>query len=167
MKQVGRELGVRYVLEGSVRRGSGRVRVIAQLIDVETGNHVWAERYDRALDDVFAVQDEITMAVVAAIAGVAVAVQLKAAAMSRYPLRMRNDLDPARRSAIDDQITSDRPEAHIDVRSYQIARTWPSAGRAREQFNRSEEAVAEALRSCGVSHGDIVDNLKQIRSGRR
>jgi adenylate cyclase len=67
IKQVARELGVRYVLEGSVRRSGGRVRVVAQLIDAETGNHLWAERYDRALEDVFAVQDEITTAVVTAI----------------------------------------------------------------------------------------------------
>jgi adenylate cyclase len=67
VKQVARELGVRYVLEGSVRRSGLRVRVVAQLIDAETGSHIWAERYDRALEDVFAVQDEITAAVVAAI----------------------------------------------------------------------------------------------------
>jgi adenylate cyclase len=67
IKQVSRELGVRYVLEGSVRRSGARVRVVAQLIDAETGSHIWAERYDRALEDVFAVQDEITTAVVTAI----------------------------------------------------------------------------------------------------
>jgi adenylate cyclase len=67
VKQVGRELGVRYVLEGSVRRGGNRVRVSAQLIDAQTGNHLWAERYDRDLADVFAVQDEITGAVAIAI----------------------------------------------------------------------------------------------------
>jgi adenylate cyclase len=67
VKQVGRELGVRYVLEGSVRRVGRRVRVAAQLIDAETGNHVWAERCDRDLVDVFAVQDEITLAVSRAI----------------------------------------------------------------------------------------------------
>ena len=67
VKQVGRELGVRYVLEGSVRRGGQRVRVTTQLIDAETGKHVWAERYDRDLADVFAVQDEITLAVTRAI----------------------------------------------------------------------------------------------------
>jgi adenylate cyclase len=67
IKQVGRELGVRYVLEGSVRRSGGRVRVITQLIDVETSNHIWAERYDRALEDVFAVQDQITIAVATAV----------------------------------------------------------------------------------------------------
>ena len=67
IKQIAGELGVRYVLEGSVRRSGSRVRVTAQLIDAETGNHIWAERYDRALEDVFAVQDEIRMAVVTAI----------------------------------------------------------------------------------------------------
>ena len=60
VKQIARELGVRYVVEGSVRRAARRIRVNAQLIDGETGNHIWAERYDRALEDVFAVQDEIT-----------------------------------------------------------------------------------------------------------
>jgi TolB-like protein/Flp pilus assembly protein TadD len=67
VKQVGRELGVRYVLEGSVRRGGSRLRITAQLVDAVTGNHVWAERYDRDLADIFAVQDEITEHVVAAI----------------------------------------------------------------------------------------------------
>ena len=67
VKRIGRELGVRYVLEGSVRRGGERVRINVQLINAETGNHIWAERYDRALADVFAVQDEITLAVTRAI----------------------------------------------------------------------------------------------------
>ncbi len=67
VKQAGRELGVRYVLEGSVRKASNRVRVTGQLIEAETGRHVWADRYDRTLDDIFAIQDELTMSVVAAI----------------------------------------------------------------------------------------------------
>ncbi len=67
VKQAGRELGVRYVLEGSVRKASSRVRVTGQVVEAETGRHVWAERYDRTLDDVFALQDELTMSVVAAI----------------------------------------------------------------------------------------------------
>src|SRR6202043_114962 len=67
VKQVGRELGVRYVLEGSVRNAGNRIRITAQLIDAADGNHVWAERYDRELADIFAVQDEITERVVAAI----------------------------------------------------------------------------------------------------
>ena len=67
VKLVAHELGVRYVLEGSVRRSGSRIRVTTQLIDAETGNHIWAERYDRALEDVFAVQDEIMIAVTRAI----------------------------------------------------------------------------------------------------
>jgi adenylate cyclase len=67
IKQIGRELGVRYVLEGSVRKAAGRVRITTQLIDAETGAHVWAERYDRPMDDIFALQDEITLSTVAAI----------------------------------------------------------------------------------------------------
>jgi adenylate cyclase len=67
IRKIARELGVRYVLEGSVRRSAGRVRVVAQLIEAMTSSHIWAERYDRSLEDVFAVQDEITTAVVTAI----------------------------------------------------------------------------------------------------
>jgi TolB-like protein len=67
VKQVGRELGVRYVLEGSVRRSDDRVRINMQLVDSATGAHVWAQRYDRTLSDVFALQDEIALAVVGAI----------------------------------------------------------------------------------------------------
>jgi TolB-like protein/Tfp pilus assembly protein PilF len=67
VKQVGRELGVRYVLEGSVRKSADRVRINGQLIDAASGAHVWAERYDRRFDDVFALQDEIALSVVGAI----------------------------------------------------------------------------------------------------
>jgi len=67
VRQVGRELGVRYVLEGSVRKGGNRIRITAQLVEAETGNHLWAERYDRALGDVFAIQDEITKSVIGCI----------------------------------------------------------------------------------------------------
>ena len=68
MKTVGRELGVRYILEGSLRKSGNRIRVTAQLVEAEPGRHVWAERYDRNLTDIFAVQDEITEAVTIAIA---------------------------------------------------------------------------------------------------
>ena len=65
--EVGRKFGVRYVVQGSVRKSGNRVRIGAQLVDAETGTHVWAEQYDRVLEDVFALQDEITMCVVGAI----------------------------------------------------------------------------------------------------
>ncbi len=67
LKEVGRDLGVRYVLEGSMRRAGQRVRITSQLIDTATGTHLWAERYDRDLTDIFAVQDDITSRVAAAI----------------------------------------------------------------------------------------------------
>ena len=67
VKRAARELGVRYVLEGSVRKGGNRVRITAQLIDAATGNHIWADRYDGDLTDIFALQDEITKKVVAVI----------------------------------------------------------------------------------------------------
>jgi adenylate cyclase len=63
IKQVGRELGVRYILEGSVRKGGNRMRIAAQLIDATSGAHLWADRYDRGPSDIFAVQDEITASV--------------------------------------------------------------------------------------------------------
>jgi adenylate cyclase len=68
VKQVGRELGVRYVLEGSLRKSGSRIRVTAQLVEADSGNHVWAEHYDRDLADIFAVQDEITEKVTIAVA---------------------------------------------------------------------------------------------------
>ena len=67
IKDIGRKLGVRYVVEGSVRRAGSRVRITAQLIDAVADTHLWAERYDRDLEDIFAVQDEVTQAVVTAI----------------------------------------------------------------------------------------------------
>jgi adenylate cyclase len=79
VKQVSREQGVRYVLEGSVRKAGNRVRVTAQLIDATTGHHTWAERYDRDLEDIFAVQDEITREVV-----VALDVRLSAGEQARF-----------------------------------------------------------------------------------
>jgi TolB-like protein/Flp pilus assembly protein TadD len=66
--QVGRELGVRYMIEGSVRKANGRIRITAQLVDAATGYHLWAERYDRDLQDIFAVQEEIARRITAALA---------------------------------------------------------------------------------------------------
>src|SRR5262245_8371057 len=68
VKQVGKELGVRYILEGSVRKAGSRVRIAGQLIDTSTGVHLWAERFDGGLDDIFDLQDQVTSSVVGAIA---------------------------------------------------------------------------------------------------
>lgn len=84
LRQVGQELGVRYVLEGSLRKAANRIRVTGQLIDTLNGRHLWAERYDRVLQDVFVVQEEITLAIVAAIAPQIEAVE-RTLAMRRRP----------------------------------------------------------------------------------
>ena len=67
VQQVGRELGVKYVLEGSVRKSGDKVRITAQLVDAQTGHHLWAERYDRELKDIFAIQDEITKKIITSV----------------------------------------------------------------------------------------------------
>jgi adenylate cyclase len=69
VQEVAREFGVEYILEGSVRKAGGRIRVTVQLIDAETDRHIWAERYDRELEDIFAIQDEMTCAIVATLPG--------------------------------------------------------------------------------------------------
>jgi adenylate cyclase len=88
IKQIGAELGVRYVLEGSLRRGGKRVRVTTQLIDTASGNHVWAERYDCDLDDIFEVQDEITETITNALEP-----ELRAAERNRAHRRPLENLD--------------------------------------------------------------------------
>jgi TolB-like protein len=88
VKQVGRELGVRYVLEGSVRKAASRVRITGQLVEAENGRHLWAERYDRDLTDVFALQDEITVSVVAAIEP-----NLRQAEIERVRRKRQDNLD--------------------------------------------------------------------------
>jgi adenylate cyclase len=87
VKQVGRELGVRYVLEGSVRKAGGRVRITAQLIDAETGAHLWADRFDGSLEDVFDLQDKVASSV----AGV-IEPTLQAAETARAAARLTGDL---------------------------------------------------------------------------
>jgi adenylate cyclase len=87
IRQVGRELGVRYVLEGSIRKSSNRIRVNGQLIDTLTGSHIWAERYDRVLEDIFAVQEEVTQAIAAAIAP-----QIESTEQSKAARRRPNNL---------------------------------------------------------------------------
>ena len=87
VKQVGRELGVRYVLEGSVRKGGNRVRITGQLIDAETGAHLWADRFDGLIEDVFELQDKVATSV----AGV-IEPTLQAAETARSAGRPTNDL---------------------------------------------------------------------------
>jgi hypothetical protein len=88
VKQVGRELGVRYVLEGSVRKAATRVRIAAQLIEAESGVHVWADRYEGSLEDIFAVQDELTASLLGALGP-----QLEKAEIARAKRKRLTNLD--------------------------------------------------------------------------
>jgi TolB-like protein/class 3 adenylate cyclase len=88
VKQIGRDLGVRYLLEGSIRKSGNRVRVTSQLIEAQTGAHLWAERYDRSLSDIFEVQDDIAMSVVGAIEP-----NLRTAEIERVKRTRPNSLD--------------------------------------------------------------------------
>ena len=85
--ELGRRLGVGYLLEGSVRRMGARVRITAQLIDASAGDHVWAERYDRPLDDIFAIQDELVATIAATLAG-----RIWAAGVDRAKRKPTSDL---------------------------------------------------------------------------
>jgi adenylate cyclase len=119
VRQVGRNLGVRYVLEGSVRRIGDRVRITAQLIEAETGNHIWAERYDRDLEDIFSVQDEITAQVVGSIHP-----ELYAAEMRR---------------------AREKPVESLDVWNYAVRARWHVLRLAREDNSEAKRLFGKAL----------------------
>jgi adenylate cyclase len=120
VKQVGRELGVRYVLEGSVRKAGNRVRINGQLVETESGAHVWAHRYDGDLDDVFALQDEITAQVVTAVEP-----RVQAAEIERLSRKKSEDL-----TAYD----------------LYLRALWGLRTRTKESFTRSRDLLQTALR---------------------
>ena len=146
VKQVGRELGVRYVLEGSVRKGGGRVRITAQLIDAETGTHLWADRFDGSLEDVFDLQDKVASSV----AGI---------------------IEPALQAA-ETRRSANRPTA--DLTAYDLylrahAMFWSSARQVREALHLTEQAIARDPRygtalawgaycCLGLVHGYLSDD---------
>jgi adenylate cyclase len=127
IRQVGRELGVRYILEGSIRKSSNRIRVTGQLIDTLTGNHIWAERYNRVLEDIFAVQEEVTRAIVGAIAPqIEASEQLKATRprpsnLTAYEIALRSrahaleGYDKADRAIIDQSIQEAKEALALDA----------------------------------------------------
>ena len=112
VQQVSKEFGVKYVLEGSVRKSSDRVRITAQLIDAITGNHLWAERYDRDLSDIFALQDEITMKIVTALQ-----VKLTVGEQARLWARRTENLD-----AFLKYLTARSRFAHGKIDNYALVR---------------------------------------------
>jgi TolB-like protein/Tfp pilus assembly protein PilF len=130
-QQVARDLGVRYVLEGSVRRAGGRVRINAQLIDAITGFHLWAQRYDRDFEDIFALQDEITRRIVTALE-----VHLTPREREKIARRYTDNLDAY--------------DLFLRARDYQFRRTKKGAAQAREALERAiaidpQFAAAHAL----------------------
>src|SRR5712691_2392645 len=119
-EQVSRELGVRYVLEGSVRKAGDRVRITAQLVEATTGYHRWADRYDRDLKDIFAVQEEISRKIVAALA-----VQLTPGEQARLGRKYTENLEAY--------------DAYLRGREYLTRYTQETNGQARQMF---EKAIA-------------------------
>jgi TolB-like protein/Flp pilus assembly protein TadD len=124
LRQVGRELGVRYVLEGSVRKAGNRVRITGQLIDATTGAHMWADRFDGALEDVFELQDRVTVSVVAAIEPKIRAAEVERAqrkpteSLRAYDLTLRASADPLAlsRDSLDEAIGLLQRAVAIDPR---------------------------------------------------
>src|ERR1700730_2659915 len=153
VKQVGRELGVRYVLEGSVRTAGGGVRITAQLIDALTGTHLWADRFDGSLEDVFELQDKVASSV----AGV-IEPALQAAAIRLSTIRPTHDL-----TAYDLYL-----QALPDWGSLEKGRTLRALdllGKAIERDPQYGPALALAARCrCSLAANDWADDTETNRS---
>ena len=139
VRQIGRELGVRYVLEGSVRKSGDRLRIAAQLIDTTTGTHLWADRYDGALEDVFELQDSVAISV----AGV-IEPTLHAAEMARSAERPTTDL-----TAYD-----------LYLRAYALAFSWEKSATIRslellEQAIERDPRYGAALAQAAARHFEL------------
>jgi len=132
VRRIGRELGVRYVLEGSVRRAANRVRITGQLIDAETSGHLWAERYEGALDDVFELQDQITASVVSAIAR-----ELERAEIERAKRKPTECLDAY------DYFLRGMASFHV--------RTRPAIDQALEHFRQAFAIDPDYASACGMA----------------
>jgi len=160
VKQIGRELGVRYVVEGSVRKGGSRVRITAQLIDAVSGNHVWAERFDRELVDVFAVQDEITERIAATIEPELARAELERArrkspeSLDAWDLYQRglwhvwqfNAVDNARARDLFERATALDPGFSPFIAGVALCRLFDHTLRYRPASERSLEAALVAAR---------------------
>jgi adenylate cyclase len=147
IKEVGRRLGVRYVLEGSVRKAAGKVRITGQLIDAITGAHIWADRFERDLTDVFALQDEVTVAVVSAIQPKLLQTEIALAARRR----------PENLTAYDFYLRA-LPQFYLATREA-IAETIKLAHRALELDPRFgfAAAMAGACHMANIIFGHAVD----------
>jgi TolB-like protein/Flp pilus assembly protein TadD len=172
-QQVGRELGVRYVLEGSIRKSSNRIRVTGQLIDTLTGNHIWAERYDRVMEDIFAVQEEVTRAIVAAIAPqVEATEQLKVARrrpsnLSAYEIAIQawahawDGRDKADRTLLEQSIREAKEALAIDPNCVRALHALASAhgtalfyGMAADREDSLQETMQAIMRAIELDSAD-------------
>ena len=138
VKQVGRDLGVRYVLEGSVRKAGNRVRVTGQLIDAANGAHIWAERFDRDLTDIFFVQDELTKEIIAALK-----VKLTPEDKPDWPGRAQSTLKP---------ITSFYADASLRIPTHEKLATSKRASCARTRRHDQFRISAAALAFIAFTH---------------
>jgi adenylate cyclase len=167
--KVARELGVRYVLEGSVRRAGNRVRITAQLIDAETGHHLWAERYDRELADVFAVQDEIAQTITGELAPGIIAAEMRQArrkdpaSLDAWDRMMRahwhirrftrEDMAEARRLLVEAIVLD--PANAMALSDLSIAHHFEACFGWREDVAQSYAQCGEAARrAVGIDDGD-------------
>jgi adenylate cyclase len=177
VQAIAKDLGVRYVLEGSVRRSGERVRITAQLIDGGTGNHIWAEKYDRDLADIFAVQDEITLTMAGAIG-----VELAQSERSRARAKSPNNVDtwelfhrtmstifgspPTAQAALDgicefERVIERDPEfapayaAIAQLKHRQVTHGWPGAGDATNDGVRYALKAVELDRQDAVAHAAL------------
>jgi adenylate cyclase len=161
VRKIGVELGVRYILEGSVRRAGGRVRVTSQLIDTETGNHIWADRYDAVLEDIFELQDTITGAVVGAIAPKIESAEIERATRKHPDSLTAYDHYLQARAALNNTQTSEAAalldKAIAASPSYAKAKAvrawcytligWRDAARVEDDRDRAIQLAEEALAS--------------------
>jgi len=142
VKQIGRELGVRYVLEGSVRKAGGRVRITAQLIEAETGAHLWAERFDGSLDAIFDLQDQVAISV----AGV-IEPTLQAAEIRRAGDQPRNDP-----TAYDLYLRAHRATGSWEKKDYLTALDWLS------EATKQDDTYGPALALSAMYHSALNAN---------
>lgn len=156
VKQVGRELGVRYVLEGSVRKSSNRVRIAAQLIEAATGAHLWADRFEGSLEDVFDLQDQVTASVVGAV----------------EPKLQRAEIELARRKPPE---RLDAYDCHLRAMASLYRLTRDSLTEARQLFHRAIELDPDYAAPYGMAawtvhlfrtNGWMDDPAREIDEGR-
>jgi adenylate cyclase len=169
VKEVGRRLGVRYVLEGSVRRAAGKVRITGQLVDAVTGAHIWADRFERDLTDVFALQDEVTVAVVSAIQPKLLQTEIALAARRRpenltaydFSLRAMQQFYPMTRESLAEAIRLAHRALELDPRFGYVAalaggchQLNVTLGYAVDPQFESKEAVRLLRLAVSIDDGD-------------